>query len=39
MNASGGVLPEGYTYILLRDGVRLDMAACTGVVRLYAQYA
>ena len=38
VGAPGGVLPEGCTYILLRDGVRLDAASRTGVVRLYAQY-
>ena len=38
VSAPGGVLPEGCSYILLRDGVRLDATARTGVVRLYAQY-
>lgn len=38
VGAPGGVLPEGCTYILLGDGVRLDAAARTGVVRFYAQY-
>ena len=38
VSAPGGVLPEGCSYILLRDGVRLDATARTGAVRLYAQY-
>jgi hypothetical protein len=38
VNAPGGVLPEGCTYILLGGGVRLDAAARTGVARLYGQY-